>query len=188
MNGVILITTYCDSNKKLDVLQESISNLKNISDLHIMIYNHHSIPEYFDTQVNYSIFDFSNPIFKYPEKYLIVGNDIIDDYGYAVLQQWKRGYFFLKNVGYDFIIFINYDVIIDKILIDSIIDKIHSNNGVIFLNKLGVFKLSIACFKTNIDLIFDKITKDNYVDSECCIAEEYFQSLIKNCNCYIFTP
>ena len=68
--GCFLITTYCENESKLKILKDCILNLKEKSNLDILLYNHHTIPESIEKLVNYSVYDYSNPIFKYPEKYL----------------------------------------------------------------------------------------------------------------------
>jgi len=177
--GCFLITTYCENESKLKILKDCILNLKEKSNLDILLYNHHTIPESIEKLVNYSVYDYSNPIFKYPEKYLIVDDKIIDDYGYAALQQLKRGYFFLKNINYDFMIAINYDVIIDNFLINFIINKIETNNAILFYNYHNIIKLTLSCFCTYLDNIFNDITKEDYIkNAEDTYAEIYFQNII----------
>ena len=128
MNTCFLITSFCNSEKKVSCLENCIDNLKKISKNDICIHAHFSLPSSIQKRVNHFMYDYSNPILKFPEKYLNFWRKHLDsnltmsiaknDFGFTVLQQWKRGYDYLKQLGYDSIIIINYDVIITDNLQD----------------------------------------------------------------------
>jgi hypothetical protein len=185
-----LITSYCDTTLKVEILNECIDNLKTISNNDICVHAHYPLGCDIQKQVNFYLYDKSNPVLKYPEKYITYWKQIhnltlhiyTDDYGYAVLQQWKRGFDFLKNI-YDYIIILNYDVNITKKLLQKIENK-SNYDGCIFLHENGsvISPLSVISTKTN---LFEKITLDEYKIVNG-FAENFVEYLYRDSNCYRF--
>jgi len=162
-----LITSYCNTPKKESALLECVLNIKEMTlDADICVHAHYPL-NFIQNQVNYYIYDSSNPVFKYPEKHLffwrihekskIKMSIVKDDYGYTALQQWKRGVDYLKRLGYDNVIILNYDVIITKKLAKNIIRELDRNDkfeGVLFY------------FKDNINMVLSAFsTRSNFLDS-----------------------
>ena len=184
-----LITSYCDTDQKVEILNECIDNLRKISSNDICLHAHYPLNE-IQKKVNHYIYDSSNPVLKYPEKYItwwrtyfdFTLNIYKDDYGYAVLQQWKRGFDFLKNL-YDNIIIINYDVIITKNLLTDIESK--SNlNGCNFLHENSNTITPLLSINTKSN-IFDNISIEKY-KSVNGFAENFTEYLYRDSNCYRF--
>jgi len=190
MSHCFFITSYCDTQQKVKILNECIDNLKSISSNEICVHAHYPLNEETQKMVNYYLYDYSNPVLKYPEKYITWWRQIYnftlhiykDDVGYTVLQQWKRGFDFLKNL-HNNIIILNYDVIITKKLLNQIESKSYFD-GCNFLHENGntITPLISINTKTN---IFDKISieKYKYVNS---FAEDFAAYIFRDSNCYRF--
>lgn len=190
MKNCYLITSYCNTELKVEILNECISNLKDISDFDICVHAHYPLDVNIQNNVNYYLYDYSNPIFNYPEKYMIFWKKVknytqhiyTSDYGYTVLQQWKRGFDFLKNL-YDNIIILNYDVFLDKYLLNKLINK-NNYEGCSFLQENGNTLSAISSIKTSSKL-FDKISKEEYLKLDV-IAEDFVKYIYSNSNSYFF--
>ena len=190
MKYCFLITSYCDTEQKVEILNECINNLKFISNDDICLHAHYPIDIQIQNQVNYYMYDSSNPVLKYPEKFItwwrtynnFTLNIYKEDYGYAVLQQWKRGFDFLKNL-YDNIIIINYDVNITKKLLNDIESKFEFD-GCNFLHENGNTITPLLSINTKLN-IFDKISINQYKIVNG-FAENFAEYLFKDSNCYRF--
>jgi len=64
--NLIIILCYCDTQEKLDILQNTISILKD--NFNILVSSHSSIPTSIQSQIDYFIYDQSNPILRFPER------------------------------------------------------------------------------------------------------------------------
>jgi beta-1,4-mannosyl-glycoprotein beta-1,4-N-acetylglucosaminyltransferase len=185
-----LITSYCDTSQKVDILKECIKNLKSISNNDICVHAHYPLSEEIQKSGNYYVYDSSNPILKYPEKYItwwrtfanITMHIYKDDYGYTVLQQWKRGFQFLKNL-YDNIIIINYDAFITRNLLDKIENKSHFD-GSTFLHENGNTITPLLSINTKTSL-FDKISVEEYKNVNG-FAENFAEYIFRDSNSYRF--
>lgn len=121
---VIMITSYCNTIEKLDMLNECISHLKKIyPDIDIMIYAHYPIPLEYQQMVKYYIYDSTNPYIDmkikvvlkwintsaflgYPSKYVAM----LPDTGWAVLSMWNKGLLYLQSHKYEYAHIIDYDI------------------------------------------------------------------------------
>jgi hypothetical protein len=190
MKTCFLITSYCDTQQKIEILDECITNLKKISNNEICMHAHYPLSIDIQKKINYYLFDSSNPVLKYPEKYItwwrtyynFTMNIYKDDYGYAVLQQWKRGFDFLKNLC-DNIIIINYDVMITKNLLNQIENKLNFD-GCMFLHENLNTITPLLSINTS-SSIFDKISIDEYKNVNG-FAENFAEYIFKDSNCYKF--
>lgn len=190
MKHCFLITSYCDKDLKKEILIESIDNLRSISDNDICLHAHYPLNEDIQNKVNYYLYDASNPVLKYPEKHIIWWKKCGDiemhinkpDYGYAVMQQWKRGFNFLQKL-YDNIIILNYDVIIDKDLLKRIESK-EEYEACNFLQENLNTMSTILSINTK-STIFNKITLENYKEVDV-IAEDFAKHIFSDTNTYRF--
>lgn len=185
-----LITAYCDNPEKISVLSDCIDNIRRISDFDIIIYSHYPLTEDIQHKANMSIFDKSNPVLKYPEKsyifwkrfsnYKIYMN--CDDYGWAAMSQWKNGYNYLRNLRYEQIIILNYDVFIDNILFDNIIYELKFYDGILFYWKDKDDMINMSICALNKTDIFDNVSLDDYLQKSNIIIEDYLGGVIRNSN------
>lgn len=187
-NCCFLITAYCDNEEKVSVMSECIDNLKKISnnEVDILIHTHHTINMDIQNKVKYVIFDKSNPVLKYPTKgYNFWRNYknykmsvVTDDYGYAVLSQWKNGLNYLNNLKYNTVFIINYDVFIDKEMFDISYLESQKNDGVIYYWGDKMLNASYCVLSTKITKLLNLITLEKYLKNVDDIFEIYLKTLI----------
>jgi hypothetical protein len=181
-----VIASYCDNQLKVDVLDKCINNLKEYN-IDICLCANYPLNTNIQKKVNYYLFDKSNPIFKFPEHYMIhwqtyrnikmiINND---DYGYTHLQQIRRGFDFMKSNNYNKIIFINYDAFIGKKLFNKINNDIDNYDASLLYWNKNNLNMAIFGITTKIDL--NHITKNNY-KSFNGFAEQFFKNTISKFN------
>lgn len=101
-NKIALISTYCDSEEKLNLLYENILTIKSL-DVDVLIFTPFKLEDKFYQVADYIIYDKENPILDWPEKsYFNWWGGTVDgkidfsftttypDYGYAGLVQVKK--------------------------------------------------------------------------------------------------
>lgn len=170
MSRCYLITAYCDSENKINALKNCINNLRKLNVKDICVYSHYPLNSDVQEKVEYAIYDYSNPVLRYPESsmnYWRVYKEFkmsidFQNIGYAVLNQWKRGMDFLKILGYDEVFILNYDVIIDKFLNDNFVSKLTNNKIVKFIYDDEFLNAAILGMRTDVDLSF--ISKEEFIN------------------------
>jgi len=191
-----LITAYCDNSEKVSVMSDCINNLREITnnEMDIFIHSHHSVDIDIQNKVKSVIFDKSNPVLKYPtkgynfwRKYKNYTMSVVtDDYGYAVLSQWKNGMNYLNNLGYKTFFLINYDVFIDKIMFEKSYEYSINNDGVIYYWSDEMINAAYNIFTSKtIDLI-NNITLEDYLKIMSDLFEIYIKRQVVNNPNYSF--
>jgi len=134
MKKIALISTYCDTQKKIDVLIENIRILKGL-DLDVLIISPVSLPNEVISECDYTFFTKENPILVWPERAFtfwktlyykgkfVVMHRNVSDYGWAALNQIKRLTEIALSYNYDIFYHLIYDLDID----DTIINEIKTN-------------------------------------------------------------
>lgn len=191
----VTILSYCDNDIKKNQLKELLFSIKQkIPDCKTLVYSHYVNvePEYYSLS-DYYIFDKSNPkspksfidwIYIPPQqkKFHRVGGD----WGYAVLQMIKRSIIYLKGIGVEESIFLNYDCDPDDIFKLESISNLNLNN-----DYFGVFSnwdriipsFSLVDFYIRIDKITDDFLNSinqNYYNSISpdIIPEQFWRDII----------
>jgi len=196
--NLIVILCYCDTQEKLDILQSTISILKN--NFNILISSHSPLPTSIQSQIDYFVYDQSNPILRFPERgmkfWKTVGGQIKishikEDYGWTVFNLIKNAISLNNNLDYPFCSFINYDTKITNEILELLNDPkdfICSNyidpatNQPLFPGLL----LNILS-KDNIIKVDSLLSKSDYVKqipntqtSMYNDAESYWESILEN--------
>ena len=121
MKKIALITSFCNTEEKLEVLHDNIKTIKNLG-LDVMVFSHFYIPKNINDLIDYAIISKENPILMWPEKtinhwqsfphktflYGMVTSSA--DYGYAVLNQIKRMASLSLSMDYDSFFIVDYDL------------------------------------------------------------------------------
>jgi len=191
MRECFLITTFCDTDKKISILRKTINTLKKY-DIDICVHAHYPLSFDIQQSIQYYIYDDSNPIIPLGVRSIIMWrrynncqfNILKRDYGYTVVSQWKYGLLFLKNVGFDVVHVLNYDTIItDENMEKS--KQIKDYSGVFYLNSDDDMNLLFGTIKPD-DYLLENISMDDYVGmNEFWYAEKYFFNLLKGNNLYL---
>jgi hypothetical protein len=193
MKTCFLITTYCNTDIKVNSLRDTIDRIKKYRH-DIVLYNHHSISTDVQNQVNFSIYDKSNPVLldmdtrsmiywvKIPKTPYKITR-IMPDYGYAVAQQWKRGIQFVRKMGYERVYVINYDTKFSEDFFRKV--ETHLEDNVSFSIQYGDDSMYLAFFGVNLTDDFVKrvgiIDRTHYLENIGeNIAEGYMYSLLSD--------
>jgi len=131
MKKIALISTYCDNEKKINVLIENIEILKNLG-LDVLVISPIILPETVIKKCDYVFFTKENPILVWPQraftfwktvyyhgKFVMMHRNVAD-YGWAALNQIKRLTEIAINHEYDIFYHLIYDVEIDDVIINEI--------------------------------------------------------------------
>lgn len=171
MKECFLITTYCDTEKKVDVLLQCINNLKQYN-IDIAIHAHYPLSLDIQKMVSYYFFSSQNPIlsrfnyiYNYVNKYSLEMK--IYDYAYSVMKLWKEGIGFLKH-DYDVIHVVNYDVNLLPELYNLTMDKINKQNKSIFYTNYTNFNLvhviNFTILRKDIEYFLSCLDRDVFLE------------------------
>ena len=203
--NLVIILCYCDTQEKLKLLSDMVLSLKDKYD--ILVSTHSPLPLEIQKDINYLVYDKSNPILKYPERGMqfwkkiegkIKITHIMDDYGWTVFNLKKNAITFCDPLDYNHYSFINYDIKVTKEVLDLLSnpkDFICSN----FLDPNSNKSLFPSLLfnilnKENANKINDLISKKEYTTSlpgtDHALyfdAEAYWGKLISNFNYFKVT-
>jgi hypothetical protein len=130
MKKIVLISSYCDTDEKIEILKSNIDTIKSLG-LDVMLNSPLSLPLDLINKCDYFFLTKDNPILEWPEKAVYVWNSSIingktitknrcfSDYGWANIYQIKKLSEFALTYDYDQFYHIIYDLIIDDIVIDG---------------------------------------------------------------------
>ena len=187
MNKLYCILSHCDTDHKISILKKNIEILKSL-DYDILLVSHVPLDKEIVNSVNYFIYDKSNPIFYYPQRYMMVYNFIsvrnkqiklemaLPDYGWTVLNQIQKTSAFCNNLSYDFYEFINYDLNLS----DEILKYNKQSN---FLTKVKHYDSDEIRFPSTlwfgidnntIEKIKEDVSKEDYLQINPRDTEDYF--------------
>tara|TARA_B100000780_G_scaffold84560_1_gene57864 strand:- start:2533 stop:3501 length:969 start_codon:yes stop_codon:yes gene_type:complete len=124
-NNLIIILSHCDTDQKVKVLQDNIVKLKS-KGLDILLVSHIPVSSTIQSQVEYVIYDKSNPIILFPYRGMVFWKNlkfnskklylqnITKDYGWTAYNQILLGGNLGLSLDYDFYSFINYDIVLTE--------------------------------------------------------------------------
>ena len=195
-----LVTAYCNTPQKKEVLNDTLLKLKKYN-IDIILFSHYPIDDDVYKLTDYSLYDYSNPIFDdHPSRSMVNWhkhknwdvhfkfNTHAVDYGFAAAQQIKRGLLFANEIGYDEAFVLNYDLIIEDKMINDFKEWISDYDSIMleYANKTGVKGLYMAWFGLKIKPFIDSIqsiTVDDYFSKIGeDIVENYLYPKFKNNN------
>lgn len=121
MKKIALISSFCNSQEKLDVLYKNVKIIKDLK-IDVIIFTPFSLPEKINQLVDYILISKENPVFDWPKKAyyqwssITIGNKQINmsrtypDYGYAGLIHIKRMADLALSMDYDLFFPMIYDI------------------------------------------------------------------------------
>lgn len=125
MRKIALISSFCDTEEKLEILKTNIFKIKKLG-VDVMIFTPFTLPDEIMKSSDYVIVSKENPVLNWPEKayYQWWGGSIngksfsltttYPDYGYAGLVQIKRMADLALSMEYDFYFPMIYDININE--------------------------------------------------------------------------
>lgn len=188
MKKIALISTFCDTQEKIDIL---VNNIKKVKSLNIDTLVISPIPlcEEIIRQSDYVFFTKENPLLSWPirdftfwkiipyENTFIKMHRNIEDYGWASLNQVKRLSQIALNYEYDIFYHMIYDLEIDEVVRDELI----SNKVNLFYSRIDPNNLKHVWETTLHFMIFDRkmmesiekeITLENYLSTNGVAEDE----------------
>jgi sulfur transfer complex TusBCD TusB component (DsrH family) len=195
MRRCFIITAYCETEEKLISLRDTLERVKKY-DYGVLLYSHYPVDAEIQKMCDYVVFDYSNPIFSYADGRRAIINwtklpipfkllSLIDDYGYAVIQQVKRGLLKMIDLGYDMSIILNYDAKFTEDFLFDVETTLETYDA-LFLDfsdgELPAYFLPFFGINHNKYLSeINEISKQHYLDNSTdLMAEGYMANLIKD--------
>lgn len=198
MKKIALISSYCNTENKLDILEKNIITLKS-SGVDVMLMSPISINTRIISLCDFFIYTKENPILRWPVRAhtfwlnfinkhgdnLFLHRDI-DDYSWAALYQTKK----LSEISltYDYDIF--YHMIYDLDITNDVISDINNNIVNRTYHRLNPKNESefwnitlhfMSLDRYNLKFFSDNILYDDYV-SKIGFAENYIESILNQLN------
>jgi hypothetical protein len=134
MKKVALISTYCDTQEKLDVLSKNIDNVR-VFGLDVIVISPIILPESIQKKCDYYFLTKDNPILEWPLKGMYFWKDLslgdknikitrtITDYGWAGLVQIKTLSEIALSLDYDYYYHMIYDLKFDETVADGLLGE-----------------------------------------------------------------
>lgn len=179
MKKVALISTYCDTQEKLDVLDTNIDNIKKLA-IDVIVISPIFLPQYIQTKCDYFFLIKDNPVLEWPQKamqawknILINGKSITitrvyADYGWAGLSQVKKLSEIALALDYDYFYHMIYDLKFDETVIDGLNGKgkcdIYSSKRKDTIWEVGLHFMVFN--RENLQKFIPHITLENYLTAE----------------------
>lgn len=129
--NLIIILSHCDTKEKRKVLTDNIKILKD-KGFDILLTSHIPVPLSIQNQVEYVVYDKSNPIIQWPHRGMVFWKkllsktksyrlqNIVGDYGFTAFNQMLIGGNLGVSLNYSHYSFINYDIEITDPIIKSL--------------------------------------------------------------------
>lgn len=133
-NKVALISSFCDNQEKMDVLEKNIKIVKS-NNLDVIVISPFNLPEYLTKQCDYFLITKDNPILDWPTRAMYAWRGLnvngvrynlaktYPDYGFAGLTQIKQLSQIALGLDYNQFFHMIYDIKIDE----NVIEGFHSN-------------------------------------------------------------
>jgi len=190
LNKVALISTFCDTQEKLDVLEKNIKIIKS-HNLDVIAISPFNLPESITKLCDYVFVTKDNPVLEWPVRSMYAWRKVTlngklhtiartyPDYGFAGLTQIKQLSEIALNFGYNQFYHMIYDLKIDKNVIDGFnSDKTCS----VYPSKRGDSNweagLHYMIFdKNNLSKFISQITLENYLSLKDSHSFEWLKSI-----------
>lgn len=181
MKKIALISSYCDTQEKINILSENIKVLKSLG-LDTLVISPITLPNEIIEISDFVFFTKENPLLVWPVRSFTFWKTIpykdgfvkmhvnIPDYGWAALNQIKRLTQIALNYDYDVFYHIIYDLQIDDFIIDEIVSnevnfthpRAYPNNP----NEIWESTLHFMSFNREVmTMVLDKIDLNTYLNS-----------------------
>ena len=181
MKKIVLISSFCDTQEKIDILRENILILKNLG-LDTLVISPLTLPKEIIEISDFVFFTKENPILNWPVRGFtfwqthyskdgwVTMHRNVGEYGWAGLYQIKKMSQIALTYDYDLFYHIIYDVEIDQYVIDTI----NSNTKNLLHPRINPNKNDDWWDVTLHFMIFDKETMKKIVD--VIILDDYLKS------------
>lgn len=188
MKKLALISTYCDTPEKLNLLQKNISILRSLNvDTFVLS------PIKIDVDCDFLFITKENPILRWPERGMVAWKTffyekreikttvVVDDYGWASLYQIKKMMDISITYDYDIFYVLIYDLNMDEKVIEDI--KVNSYNKIyptrdVLGSKIFPSSLTFASFNKEKLKIMSSLLDKNAYKINSWVAEEFIHQCV----------
>lgn len=190
VKDIILITTYCPTQEKEDILRNLVNKIYKIGGFDIFIISHSPIPVDIQNKANFYFYDFENTISSDPDLrtefwiYTDYGKILTNSYTestttLAVYRLMRYGLNFCKTLGYKKVHFLEYDTDLNSL--DELVEnsKILENKDCVFYTDNGTVDSFLYGPIMSINL--DKIDIELLTYDEFQITQKIKNSDMKMC-------
>lgn len=134
MKKVALISTYCDTQEKIDILERNIDNVK-ICGLDVIVISPLFLPEKIQNKCDYFLLIKDNPVLDWPSKAMFAWKELTlnenrikitrtyPDYGWAGLYQVKKLSEIALSLDYDYFYHMIYDLKFDETVVEGLLSE-----------------------------------------------------------------
>jgi len=179
MKKVALISTFCDTPEKLEVLERNIDNVRTCG-LDVIVISPFFLPETIQKKCDYFFLTKDNPVLDWPQKAIyfweifklgdksIKISRTVPDYGWAGLYQVKKLSEIALSLDYDYFYHIIYDIKFDETIINGLLSErkcdVYSSKRDDTIWDVGLHFMIFN--RENLQKFISHITLQNYLDSE----------------------
>ena len=195
MKTIVLISSFCDDQLKIDVLYKNIQKYNDLG-FDTLLISPFSLPDYVVNSVSYFIKTKDNVVFKWPLRSMIFWvdknidgiwyrfNSCTPDYGFAGLYQIKQMSQIAISLGYEKFI----HTIYDTILTDEVIQEFYKDHECTVYpskrkNDVWPVGLHLLIFnKENMSKLIDATTIESYLNYTDCDAFQWIHKQVNDLN------
>jgi hypothetical protein len=186
---IVLISSYCDTKEKIDVLINTIKTVKS-HNLDVMVNSPLPLPSDVINMCDFYVQTKENPLLNWPEKSVmswvkhtdknkeIVIKRSVIDYGWAALYQTKKLSEYALTYDYERYYHIIYDTAIDDTVVSTFLSDKKSNFFPFHEHKVSLHL--IALDRENLLKFSNLITFDSYLKFNCIVENWLYNTLINS--------
>ena len=186
---IVLISSYCDTEEKIDVLINTIKTIKSYN-LDVMVNSPLPLPSDVINMCDFYVQTKENPLLYWPQKSVmswvrstdkdkeIVIKRALIDYGWAGLYQTKKLSEYALTYDYDRYYHIIYDTEIDDTVVSTFLSDKKCNFFPFHEHKVSLHL--IALDRENLLKFSNLITFDSYLKFDCIVENWLYDTLIKS--------
>jgi hypothetical protein len=186
---IVLISSYCDTEEKIDVLINTIKTIKSYN-LDVMVNSPLPLPSDVINMCDFYVQTKENPLLNWPEKSVMswaryIGKDreivvkrSVIDYGWAALYQTKKLSEYALTYDYDRYYHIIYDTEIDDTVVSTFLSDKKCNFFPFHEHKVSLHL--IALDRENLLKFSNLITFDSYLKFNCIVENWLYNTLINS--------
>jgi len=192
MKKVALISTYCDTQEKIDVLSKNIDNVKTFG-IDIIVISPFYLPEYIQNKCDYFFLMKDNPVLDWPQKAMYAWRELTlnenriiitrtyADYGWAGLYQVKKLSEIALSLEYDYFYHMIYDLKFDETVVEGLLSErecdVYSSKRGDIIWEVGLHFMIFN--RENLTNFIQHITLQNYLNSRGGDAFVWLHRLIE---------
>jgi len=192
MKKVALISTYCDTQEKLEVLERNIDNVR-LCGLDVIVISPFFLPENIQKKCDYFFLMKDNPVLDWPSKAMFAWKDLIldskhikitrtyPDYGWAGLYQVKKLSEIALSLDYDYFYHMIYDLKFDENVVEGLLSErdcdVYSSKRGDIIWEVGLHFMIFN--RENLKVFIEHITLENYLKSKGGDAFVWLHRLIE---------